>query len=310
MNLQTIMKLPLRMRRSKKHQAQMEAKYQELTGQYQLLLSQHTEMTQLHRLPSQHCDAQALGLLTEADLRKHFASPVLQREWHEDHRLLEPLALPEMTGGVNPGDQRAAYCLLRALKPKAVLEIGTHIGCSTVNMALAIKRLRSETPATDAQLLSVDIRDVNDPATRPWQEYGATFSPRQMVEKLGCVAFVSFKTADSLDFLAACDTNFDFIFLDGLHSADRVYQEVPLALRHLNPGGFILLHDYFPDLKPLWSNGSLIAGPWLAIQRLLNEGAGFRVLPLGALPWPTKLNSNVTSLALVVANRSPNRAET
>ena len=33
------------------------------------------------------------------------------------------------------------------------------------------------------------------------------------------------------------------------------------------------------------------------------EGAGLAVLPLGALPWPTKLHSNVTSLALLLRNK-------
>jgi hypothetical protein len=62
----------------------------------------------------------------------------------------------------------------------------------------------------------------------------------------------------------------------------------------------ILLHDYFPDLKPLWSNGRVIPGPWLAIERLKREGAPLTVKPFGALPWPTKLNSNNTSLALLL----------
>jgi len=59
----------------------------------------------------------------------------------------------------------------------------------------------------------------------------------------------------SLDYLAGCAQTFDFIFLDGDHAARTVYQEVPAALRLLNSGGVILLHDYFPNLRPLWSNG-------------------------------------------------------
>ena len=35
-------------------------------------------------------------------------------------------------GGVNPGDRRAIYSLIHYLKPISVLEIGTHIGASTV----------------------------------------------------------------------------------------------------------------------------------------------------------------------------------
>ncbi len=64
-------------------------------------------------------------------------------------------------------------------------------------------------------------------------------------------------------------------------------------------GGSILLHDYFPDLKPLWSYRNVIPGPWLATQRLKLEGADFNVVPFGELPWMTKFDSKVSSLALL-----------
>jgi hypothetical protein len=78
-----------------------------------------------------------------------------------------------------------------------------------------------------------------------------------------------------------------------------VYREIPAALELLRPNGLILLHDYFPALRPLWSDRVVIPGPYLATARLMREGAKFRVLPLKALPWPTKFGSNVTSLALL-----------
>lgn len=43
-----------------------------------------------------------------------------------------------------------------------------------------------------------------------------------------------------------------------------------------------------------------IPGPVLGVQRLLDEGAPFEVLPLGTLPWETKLGSRTTSLALLL----------
>jgi hypothetical protein len=44
----------------------------------------------------------------------------------------------------------------------------------------------------------------------------------------------------------------------------------------------------------------VIGGPFLAIERFKEEGAPLTVLPLGELPWPTKLGSNTTSLALLL----------
>ena len=124
-----------------------------------------------------------------------------------------------------------------------------------------------------------------------------------MVNVMGFGNFVEFVKDSSLRYMARCERKFDFIFLDGDHSSSTVYQEIPSALELLNKDGLILLHDYFPDLEPLWSNGAVISGPFLAAKRFKEEGANLAVLPLGELPWPTKLQSNSTSLALLSRNR-------
>ena len=92
---------------------------------------------------------------------------------------------------------------------------------------------------------------------------------------------------------------FGIIFLDGDHRASTVYKEIPFALKCLDDGGVIILHDYFPNLEPLWKNQMPIAGPFLAIQRFINEGIGFNILPFGELPWSTKFGSHLTSLAIL-----------
>jgi len=120
-----------------------------------------------------------------------------------------------------------------------------------------------------------------------------------MLETLGCADFTRFTVADSTVFLQTCSERFDLIFLDGDHGEKTVYHEVPAALRLLNPGGVILLHDYFPDGKPLWSHKGALMGPYIALRRLLAEGADFNVLPLGALEWETKRDSTVTTLAVM-----------
>ncbi|HVZ97056.1 MAG TPA: class I SAM-dependent methyltransferase, partial [Chitinophagaceae bacterium] len=109
-----------------------------------------------------------------------------------------------------------------------------------------------------------------------------------------------FVISDSVAYLSGCKEKYDLIFLDGNHSAVSVYNEVPLALKLLNPNGVILLHDYFPKMKPLWSDGVVIPGPYLAIKRFTGEKVNFSVLEFGELPWPTKLESNFTSLALLL----------
>jgi predicted O-methyltransferase YrrM len=257
------------------------------------------EARDLRESTTLRCDAGRLRKMSAASLRALFDDGTIHDDWLASARKIEELEIPDGTGGVNPGDRRAIYYLIRGLRPSSVLEVGTHIGASTLHIAEALER--AGVPKSDRpNLVSVDVADVNDPVVRPWVEYGMKFSPVEILSRMGLKDRVEFVTGTSIEYLARCEREFDFIFLDGDHAARTVYREVPAALESLRSGGLILLHDYFPDLKPLWSDGSPIPGPFLATERLREEGANVTVLPLGELPWPTKLQSNVTSLALLL----------
>lgn len=245
--------------------------------------------------PAVAAAARRLGARTPSELHAIFASPPAHAAWETDRRHLEEAGFPDGSWGVNPGDRRALYYLIHGLRPRAVLEIGTHIGCSTLSIALALRRAGSPGP----RLWTVDICDVNDPVARPWEAFGAACAPRELCERAGCGDLVTFHPSDSLRFLRHGADHFDLIFLDGLHDADRVYQELPLAVPRLNPGGFLLLHDYFPNQQPLWPGEPAIDGPFRAVRRLQRAGLPVQVQPLGSLPWPTKRNSCRTSLALL-----------
>lgn len=123
-------------------------------------------------------------------------------------------------------------------------------------------------------------------------------SPIEMINILELNNQVNFIKDTSINFFKNCNKKFDFIFLDGDHNAKTVYVEISLALNFLKPNGIILLHDYFPNGKPLWTDGKIGKGPFLAVERIKKEGCVFKSLPLGTLPWPTKLESNITSLAI------------
>jgi hypothetical protein len=180
-----------------------------------------------------------------------------------------------------------------------VLEVGTHVGASTASIASALRRLATTELPAPYHLTTVDITDVNHPVEKPWQRFGSSCSPAALIEQLGCRDHVTFVAQPSLSFLAQPGDGYDLIFLDGDHAARTVYREIPAALRRLRRGGYLILHDYFPQLRPLWSNGMVSPGPYLAVRRLRAEGVPIRVLPLGRLPWPTKLGSYMTSLAIL-----------
>ena len=256
------------------------------------------ELRQLSSLQRAKCKPDNLRHKRNLSLSDILNSREIDCMWFESDNEIKQFNIPDGTGGVNPGDRRSIYYLISAIKPTSVLEIGTHIGASTIHIAYAINKHTDK----NAKVTTVDIVDVNSHAEKPWLKHGTTYSPIEMVDKLGCKSLVEFITDTSLNFAANCQRTFDFIFLDGDHSAATVYQEVPVALNMLKQNGVILLHDYFPNMKPLWTDGSVIPGPYLAIERLRREGLNVTVLPLGKLPWPTKLQSNVTSLALLLRN--------
>ena len=258
------------------------------------------EVKDLKRIPSRRCDIERLLPARDCNLEEIFNASEIAEDWEAIRPALEAFEFPNGAGEINPGDRRAIFYLISYFKRQSVLEIGTHIGASTLHIAVALQRAQRLDGELHLNLVSVDIADVNDPGSKPWLRHGARFSPAEMIHKTGCASLVEFVTSRSLDYLANCGKKFDFIFLDGDHAAQTVYQEIPAALELLGNDGVILLHDYFPRLKPLWSDGAVIPGPFLATERLVAEGTRLAVLPLGRLPWPTKLRSNMTSLALLL----------
>jgi predicted O-methyltransferase YrrM len=265
----------------------------------------HRDNVRLRRVPAIQGDVAALGHTDEHSLAAMFAKAHNDPEWEVLAPRIAALGITDQAGGVNLGDRRAIFALVRWLHITSVLEIGTHIGASTVHFAAALRATSAALGRPDEfDLTTVDIVDVNDNRTRPWARFGSPHSPAEMIRQLGCEASVQFVARRSLEYMSECTKRYGLIFLDGDHSADTVYREIPAALRLLEQAGYILLHDYFPDLRPLWAGSAPARGPWLATERLRREGVRMRAIPLGALPWPTKRGSTVTSLALVTKDLS------
>lgn len=194
------------------------------------------------------------------DTKAIFGSEEIRDEWRAVSPELDALQIAKGAGGINPGDARAIFYLIRYFRPRSVLDVGTNVGVSMLHMAAALHTNQESDEKERLKLVTVDVRDVNDPISKPWLQRGVSYSPAESVDRIGCESLVEFITDSSLAYAANCNQKFDFIFLDGDHAAQTVYQEIPAALALLEKNGLILLHDYFPRLKPLWSNGSVIPG--------------------------------------------------
>lgn len=224
-----------------------------------------------------------------------FSDDTIAARWTADHEAIRSVfgALNRF-GGINPGDRQAVYYLICGLGPEKVLEVGTHIGASTLYLARALMACGG--PGT---VTTVDIFDVNDPVDGPWKRLGLDMSPRDYAGRLDCQDRIQFAARPALDFMAETHEKFGLVFLDGDHTAQAVYREISVALKLLAPGGLILLHDFYPNGQSLFSDKNVIHGPHMALRRIMRENPDICVLPLGDLPWPTKQGSHTTSLALV-----------
>lgn len=254
------------------------------------------DRARLSALPRLAVKAENLKPAAALDLPGLLAHADAEKNWQRDHdAITRTFGGAHVLEGVNPGDRRALYQLISALKPKNILEIGTHVGASTLYIACALK-----SAGVTGRIVTADIVDVNDPQSGPWRRVGLKQTPQDYAAQLGVAGVISFRQGTALDFMKATPERFDFIFLDGDHAAQAVYREVAAATRILNPGGVILLHDYYPDGRPLFPDGSIISGPYRALERILKENREIAVASLTPLPWPTKQGSQASSLALVL----------
>ena len=235
------------------------------------------------------------NLLKKQNFNEIFKNHEALKSYNDDEIILNEIRFPELTGGINNGDQKAIFFLIKYFKPKRILEIGTHIGASTFFIASAMKSNNLE----DAVISTVDIKDTNDDLEKPWLKYKSKNSPLQNVKSIGMEKKVNFFVSDSISFLKKQEQKYDFIFLDGSHKAKDVYNEINLSLKLLNKNGTILLHDYFSDGKKKWNDKDPITGPYLAVKKIIKINPKIKVYPFYSFPWKTKLDTNFTTLALL-----------
>ena len=186
---------------------------------------------------------------------------------------ISAIAFPLTTGTVRPGERRALCAIVRALRPERVLEVGTYLGASTASLALGLASVGR------GVLDTVDIRDVNDLRTKPWEAEGMAESPEALLERVGVRDRVTFNCSASLDFLKREERQFDLVFLDGDHEPWAVYAEIASASSRLKPGGHIILHDYFVDGRPIGAAQNFMSGPYQAVRRVLRENPQLSLFP-------------------------------
>lgn len=149
----------------------------------------------------------------------------------------EPIKLPQgfPAIAVSSSPYFSMYRLVRHLKPRRILEIGTQIGVSALTMALAC-RDNGITP---------DITCI-DPFMKSFDNNGLDFLMdwyRTMNDSRQKPGVHLFMCMSSL-VLPRLNTLFDFAFIDGSHSYRQVKEDCILTIDHLADGGYFVVHDY------------------------------------------------------------------
>jgi predicted O-methyltransferase YrrM len=110
-----------------------------------------------------------------------------------------------------------------------VVEIGSFLGRSTLCLASGVRR-RGE-----GQVLAIDP-----------QKYGAGESLAANLRRFGLDRFVEVCAETSVAVARRFAERARIVFVDGDHSDDAVRADVAAWTPHLEPGGFLVLHDSTP----------------------------------------------------------------
>lgn len=164
----------------------------------------------------------------------------------------------------------------RKWKPN-VLEIGTHYGNTTANIARVVKPLRGLFVTVDVVAPLQSLPKMQEGDVRPQEEIGKNV-PEDLKDSVVQVMIDPRKPnslSAALDFFDG--RKWDVVFIDGDHSYEGVKNDYISIMKRVAPDGMILFHDVWWDVEPPPVDGPL---------RLMEElgGVVMNLTHLGILP--------------------------
>ncbi len=130
---------------------------------------------------------------------------------------------PHMASGHIQG--RLLKLLVKMIRPKRILEIGTYTGYSAICMAEGLDN--------DGRLFTFEIDDELEDFTRRWIE-GSPVADK-----------IIFRIGSALDIVPTLGEKFDLVFIDGNKREYIAYYE--MAMQHLSEKGWILADNTLWD---------------------------------------------------------------
>ena len=150
---------------------------------------------------------------------------------------------------------------VRAVKPKVVVETGTHKGFSALVIAKALQQ------NGEGHLYTVDLED---------------HKVRALLDRFGVGKLVTVSNMYSAKFLKSmrADTVVDLLWLDADHTKEAVLEEFMAAERLLRPGSYVGFHDTIIDpredaavreirrLRPSWEYVRFVSARGFDLMRV------------------------------------------
>ncbi len=156
----------------------------------------------------------------------------------------EPIAFP---ASISPEAGLLLHALVRNIRPRTVVETGTFLGASTVWMASALD--------DGGALVAFD--DFGPVRPGPWREAGLEGDRltlvRDRLERAGLLSCVTLHKGDSATEIVRARADLrarggvDLALIDGDHTVEGATRDFWAVEPVLNTGGYILLHDTFPE---------------------------------------------------------------
>lgn len=191
---------------------------------------------------------------------------------------LKALYAHEMSfpGSISPTAGEMLRTLVLNIAPVNVVEIGCFMGASTLWMASALQELRGT-----RQLHSIDLFHAHGPNdfTQTVLEKPLAYV-QEKVNQSGFTDLVNLHAGDSkilADQVGQTVPSIEFLFIDGDHTVEGCYADFMIMEKYVATGGYILLHDIFPE----WCGWE---GPRLLLDTVIKNNPRFEYIQLYISP--------------------------
>jgi len=166
-----------------------------------------------------------------------------------------PIAFP---ASLSPEAGLMLHGLIRNLQPRVIVEVGSFCSVSTHWMAAALREAGRTPGAGTPDGAEIHCFDDFGPIHKgPWRDAemleGRLEFVKERLEKAGLIDFVRFHEGLSWETLPKARDQLaklggvDFAFIDGDHSVPGATADFHAVEPVLNTGGYVLLHDTFPE---------------------------------------------------------------